>query len=254
MTARKKEGDSQLAFLVDQIKQQIIFGRLRPRERLIEDELSERYRASRHLVRSAFAELESMGLVTRRPNKGAIVRDFSVEEVEQIYEMRAILQSEAARRIPLPLPKALLERIERIHAQFTEATHQQELQRVCTLNNEFHRAIFAACGNRCLAEMIDRLWIETLGIRCYALGDPQTLARSLDEHGEILDALRAGDRNRLTKSVVDHIWPAMEAYKRAHGGWSMAAPGGGAEAHSLRHAGGEVTSIGARKSKRRTAA
>ena len=224
MTTKATTGDKQIDFLVNEIKQQIIFGRLRPRERLIEDELSIRFKASRHVIRSAFAELERIGLVTRRPNKGAIVRDFSVEEVEQIYEMRAILQAEAARRIPLPLPKPLLERIEKIHVQFTDATYQQELQRVCTLNNEFHRAIFAACGNRCLAEMIDRLWIETLGIRCYALGDPQMLARSLDEHGEILNALRAGDRHKLVKSVVDHIWPALEAYKRAHGGWSMPTP------------------------------
>ena len=254
MTAKKNEGDSQLAFLVDQIKQQIIFGRLRPRERLIEDELSERYQASRHLVRSAFAELESMGLVTRRPNKGAIVRDFSVEEVEQIYEMRAILQAEAARRIPLPADKALLSRLEAIHEAHGKAIEKQELQRVCKINNEFHHTIFAASGNRYLAQMIERVWTETLGIRCYAIGDQQMVARSHDEHGEMLDALRAGNRERLVRLVVDHIWPALEAYKRAHGGWSMAAPGSGAETHSLGRATGEVTSIAARKPKRRTAA
>ncbi len=224
MTTKATTGDKQIDFLVNEIKQQIIFGRLRPRERLIEDELSIRFKASRHVIRSAFAELERIGLVTRRPNKGAIVRDFSVEEVEQIYEMRAVLQAEAARRIPLPLPKAQLERIEKIHAAHNDAIHAQELQRVCTLNNEFHRAIFAACGNRCLAEMIDRLWVETLGIRCYAIGDPQMLVRSQGEHSEILDALRSGDRHKLVKATVDHIWPALEAYKRAHGGWSMPAP------------------------------
>ena len=48
-----------------------------PRERLIEDESSARFGASRHEIRSAFVELERIGLVTRRPNRGAVVRDFS---------------------------------------------------------------------------------------------------------------------------------------------------------------------------------
>jgi len=254
MTAKTLEGDSQLAFLVDQIKQQIIFGRLRPRERLIEDELSERYKASRHLVRSAFAELERLGLVNRRPNKGAIVRDFSVEEVEQMYEMRAILQAEAARRIPLPASSELIERLEDIHRRHGEATDNQELQLTCRINNEFHHTIFAACGNRYLAQMIERLWTETLGIRCYAIGDPVLVARSHEEHGAILDALREGDREKLVRLVVDHIWAPLEAYKRAHGGWSVAAPGSAAETRTLGRATGGVTSISARKSKRRTAA
>lgn len=256
MTAKTLEGDSQLAFVVDQIKQQIIFGRLRPRERLIEDELSDRYGASRHLIRSAFAELARLGLVTRRPNKGAIVRDFSVEEVEQMYEMRAILQAEAARRIPLPASKALMETLDEIHRRHGEAIDDQELQLTCRINNEFHYTIFAACGNRYLAEMIERLWTETLGIRCYAIGDPQLVARSHDEHGEILDALREGDREKLVRLVVDHIWAPLEAYKRAHGGWAITSPrsANAPDIRTLGRATGDVTSISARKSKRRTAA
>ncbi len=223
MTAKTTDGDNQLEYLIDQIKQQIIFGRLRPRERLIEDELSERYQASRHLIRSAFAELERMGLVNRRPNKGAIVRDFSVREVEEIYEMRAVLQAEAARRIPLPVSKDLIEKLEAVHQEHGAAIEAQQPQRVCSINNTFHRLMFAASGNRYLAEQIERMWIETLGIRCYAIGDPQMVARSHEEHGAMLDALRAGDRERLVHLVVEHIWPALEAYKRAHGGWAVPA-------------------------------
>lgn len=226
LQTKTTESDRQLESIIDQIKQRIIFGRLRPRERLIEDELSVSFNTSRHVIRSAFAELERMGLVTRRPNKGAVVRDFSVQEVEEIYEMRALLQAEAARRIPLPAAPELMARLEALHAQHAEAMERQELQRVCKLNNEFHRTIFEASGNRYLATTIERIWVETLGIRCYAIGDPVLLARSQAEHSEMLEALRLGQRERLVKLVVDHIWPALEAYKRAHGGWSMQAEEG----------------------------
>ena len=88
--------DAQLAWVVDQIKQDIIFGRLRPREHLIEEQLNARFGGSRHQLRSALVELERMGLVTRRPNKGAIVREFTVAEVDGMYELRAILHRGAS--------------------------------------------------------------------------------------------------------------------------------------------------------------
>ena len=202
------------------LKYEIIFGRLRPRERLIEDELCSQFSTSRHVVRAAFVALEHMGLVTRRPNKGAAVRDFSVEEVEEMYEMRALLQAEAGRRIPLPASPELLDRVRALHAQYSKAVAERDLGLVCTINNRFHHAIFEACGNRYLVQMIERIWTETLAIRCYAIGDPALLARSRREHERIIAALAEGNRERLVREVVDHIWPALEAYKRAHGGWN----------------------------------
>lgn len=213
-----------LRTMVAAIKLDIIFGRLRPRERLVEDEISTRFNASRHLTRSAFVELERLGLVTRRPNKGAIVRDFSVREVEEIYDMRAFLQAEAVRRIPLPAAPMLLDTLEAVHARYRKAIDQRNLQNVCTLNNEFHRTIFGACDNRYLADMIERMWTETLAIRCYAIGDPLLLQRSEREHTEMIQALRQGDRAALVRLTVEHIYPALEAYKRAHGGWMLEAP------------------------------
>ncbi|MGH7118823.1 MAG: GntR family transcriptional regulator [Acetobacteraceae bacterium] len=213
-----------LAAMVAAVKLDIIFGRLRPRERLIEDEIGARFGASRHLTRSAFAELERLGLVTRRPNKGAIVRDFSVREVEEIYDMRTFLQAEAVRRMRLPAAPALLATLEAVHARYCEAISQRNLQKVCTLNNEFHRTIFGACNNRYLAEIIERMWTETLAIRCYAIGDPILLQRSQREHTEMIQALERGDRKALVRVTVAHIYPALEADKHAHGGWMLEEP------------------------------
>ena len=67
------------------LEEDIIFGRLRPRERLVEDDIMKRFGVKRHVVRQALMRLESMGLVTRAPNKGALVRDFSLHELDQIY-------------------------------------------------------------------------------------------------------------------------------------------------------------------------
>lgn len=208
------------AQIVDFIKQKIIFGRLRPRERLIEEEITAQFEVSRHVVRAAMAELEQLGLVTRRPNKGVTVRDFSVEEVDQIYEIRALLQSEAARRIQMPASPHLLDELEAIHRDYCAAHDKGELQKVCSLNNSFHRTIWAACGNVCLSRLIDRIWVETLGIRCYGIGDPELLKLARAEHGQMIEMLRAGDREGFIGLSTDHMQPALEAYKRTHGGWA----------------------------------
>lgn len=217
--AQNKNSQS-AAKIVVHIKQKIIFGRLRPRERLIEEDITAQFDVSRHVVRAAMMELEQLGLVTRRPNKGVTVRDFSVEEVDQIYEIRALLQSEAARRIPLPASKELIDELEAIHHDYCQAHDNDELPKVCSLNNRFHRTIWAACENVCLSGLIDRIWIETLGIRCYGIGDAILLKLARAEHGQMIEMLKAGDRDGFIKLSIDHMQPALEAYKRAHGGWA----------------------------------
>jgi len=154
-----------------------------------------------------------------------VVCDFSVEEIEEIYEMRAILQGEAARRIPLPAPRSLISQLEAIHAKYSENVDKLELKATCTLNNAFHETMFGACNNRYLTETIQKFWTRTTAIRCYAIGDPELLQQSRLEHRAMIDAIKDGNREELVKQCVDHIFPALEAYKRAHGGWDIAATG-----------------------------
>ena len=224
----------EIADIVQALKEEIIFGRLLPRERLVEGELSDRYKVSRHLIRSALTELQGMGLVARRRNKGAMVRDFSVDEVDEIYEMRALLQREAVLRIPWPVDRALVRELTDIHAKYSRCVESGDLRQVCNLNNVFHFTMFEAANNRCLTEMIQRIWTETLGIRCYAIGDPVWLRRARDEHAAMIAEIAEGSREGLLRLVDAHIWPALELYKRAHGGWHASEAGawGGAEATS----------------------
>ncbi len=220
MKLAQNKNSQHVAQIVDFIKQKIIFGRLRPRERLIEEDITAQFDVSRHVVRSAMVELEQLGLVSRRPNKGVTVRDFSVEEVDQIYETWAMLQTEAARRIPMPASPELLAELEAIHEDYCKAYESGELQKVCSLNNRFHRRVWAACGNACLAGLIDRIWVETIGIRCYGIGDPVLLKTAREEHGRMIEMLRNGDREGFIRLSIEHMQPSLEAYKRAHGGWN----------------------------------
>lgn len=209
--------NAQTAQVVDAIKSDIIVGRLRPREHLVEDDIIGKFRTSRHIVRAALAILERMGLVIRRPNRGTIVRDFSVSQVEQIYDVRKILQAEAARRLPMPAAPATIADLKRIHADYCAAQDAGDLLAGNVLNDEFHRRIWATCPNQYLAETIERLWVETTGIRWYGVGDPRLLVHSREDHARMIEQLESGDREGFVALSVAHILPPLEAFKRAHG-------------------------------------
>ena len=96
------------ADVVKALEEDIIFGKLAPGTRLVEDVLLARFPVSRHTIRQALYQLEKLGVVTRERNKGAMVRRLSPDEVRQIYEVRELLQRQAALMIPLPASDALI--------------------------------------------------------------------------------------------------------------------------------------------------
>ncbi len=209
--------ENRLAEVIEAIKGDIIIGQLRPREHLVEDEIIAKYAISRHTVRAALSVLKDMGLIVRRPNRGAIVRDFSLKQVEDIYEVRMILQREAAARLPLPaLPETLAD-LKAIHADYCRALDDGRLIDTNALNDAFHRRIWQSCNNQCLAKQIEELWLETTGIRWYGVGDPTLLRNSRAHHAKMIELMETGSREDFVALAVDHMLPPLIAFRRAHG-------------------------------------
>ena len=206
--------DDRIAAVAEALQHDIVFGRLKPRE-----ELSLRFEVGRHVVRSALEELDRQGLVKRRPNRGAVVSDYTTEEVEQLYDMREILQREAAMRIILPGSAEFLADLTAINDEFLHFTDAGDLDRASNANDRFHQQLFAACRNPFLAEAIQLYWVKTAAIHCYAIGTPGLAKRSREEHAGMIEAIRTGDRDELVRLCVEHMLPALEAFKAAHGGW-----------------------------------
>lgn len=194
------------------IDEDIIFGRLRPRERLTEDTLMARLGVKRHVVRQALERLVRTGVVVKERNKGCAVRDYAPDEVENIYELRALLQRHAAERIPLPASSELVDRLRGIHAAHATAVDAGDLRAVYRLNNAFHDAMFEASGNPYLSQAIAHYaWIAH-AIRSYNIADPTLLRQAREEHERMIGALAAGDRAELVRLCVEHINPSKEAY------------------------------------------
>jgi len=203
----------------DTLERDILFGRLRPRERLIEDELIARHGATRHQIRQALVELERRGLVIRIANRGAQVRDFTEIEIRDIGAVRELLHSQAADSIPLPAPSGLVANLEKLQRRHEAAVAKRDVVSIHHANNDFHSTLFSACGNPFLAQTIADYSALSLAFRCHLMAMPTYADRAAEEHRQMIAALKSGDRKSLVRLCVEHTRPAQQVY-RVLRGWS----------------------------------
>ena len=198
------------------IEEDIVLGRRQPRERLIEQDLCDRFDTHRGDVRLALFELEKKGLVERIPNRGAMVRGLTPLEVKEIYAVREELEVMAVRIIPFPVAPADIARLEDLQRQHAKAIADGEMLTVFYSNLRFHQVLYGLCGNACLIETIDLLAQKVYGIRSYANAYPESLDRARRDHLDMIKALRGARRDELIALTRRHLKPSPEAYITAY--------------------------------------
>lgn len=200
--------------IVSLLEEEIALGVLKPRERMVEEDIMRRFNVKRHVIRQVLADLQSMGLINRPPNKGATVRDFSAIDVAEIYFVRETLERAAAELMPLPAPPSVISELSAIHQHHSAASQAGRLREVFRLNLEFHRVFFGACGNSQLVEGILLFANKAHATRSMTISDPVLLAQASKEHAEMIRLLQTKRRKELMTAVVAHLQPAKDAYLR----------------------------------------
>jgi DNA-binding GntR family transcriptional regulator len=208
----RKGADPAAEQIARALEQDIVLGRLPPAAKLREEDLAERFSASRHQVREGLARLDRMGIVIKERNRGVSVRRFSAEEVRQIYEVREIVQRQAALMIKLPVAEAAIARLKAINADYEMAVEAGDFQRIHKTNDLFHTELFRLCGNELLLQLVKSYMDLTYAIRGSAFGDPENLETSRRHHRIMLDLLGRSDSWALAQICVDHIQPTKTQY------------------------------------------
>ena len=216
MRAAARRAPALARVVATRLEEEIVLGRRHPRERLIEQDLCERFGTHRGDVRLALFELEKKGLIERIRNRGAMVRDLTPREVTEIYAVREEMEVMAARILPFPVAAADLARIEALQKKHGAAVDAGDMLGVFYANLHFHQALFGLCGNTCLIETIEQLAQKVYGIRSYANASPQVLERMRRDHLDMIKALRASRREDLIALTRRHLKPQPEAYIRAY--------------------------------------
>jgi DNA-binding GntR family transcriptional regulator len=208
-------GDARADAAYQAILAELFGGRLRSGEPISEVELSRRLGMSRTPVHQAVRELVRDGLLTQQPNRRPVFHAFTAQDVQEIYQMRQLLEGEAAAQAALRLDRPTLQSLAAdctdLHKRLKSPTI---LAQWADVDERFHRAIALASGNRRLAQDIFRYRLVHRGfntIRFTADLVPQALA----EHERVLAALGARDPDTSRSAMLTHLREWQAYYVRS---------------------------------------
>lgn len=186
------------------IRQAILTGEITAGERLVHDDLAERFGTSRIPVRDALKRLALDGLVeTASARRGYRVTVFGRTDIEEIYGLRALLETHAVRRAATLIDVDTLTALEALQHAIEKAAEADDRERYVALNQDFHSALYAAAGQPRLARMIDSLWRGLPPLTPISM--VESLTKAAREHRPILAALAAGDAEAAATAMAAHI-------------------------------------------------
>lgn len=183
----------------------IVIGAFAFGAKLGEEQLSERYDAKRHVIREAFGQLEEFGLIEHFPNRGVFVREPHPAEIDDLFEIRELLEVHAARRTALPVDPEVLSALRAVQDQHGEAARALRFREVLHLNTEFHSIQYSACANDVLANAIATYALRTHLIAANKFGDASSMEQIIAQHEEIIAAMADDSHDRLEKAIKAHF-------------------------------------------------
>ncbi|HEX2552254.1 MAG TPA: FCD domain-containing protein [Microvirga sp.] len=192
------------AMIYQGLEGMIVRGDLKAGDRINEMALASRQGVSRGPVREACRRLEEAGLVEFRVNRGFFVRQLVIEDVLELYEVRAALFSHAGLLLASTVTGAQLAELEGLHRRMGEATAAGDMDVFYAMNREFHGRIMAFTGNRRLAQIYEGLDRELHIWRRRALILDGNMRASLLEHEHILAVLKGGNPTLIAQVLREH--------------------------------------------------
>jgi DNA-binding GntR family transcriptional regulator len=171
------------------VRELIVDGQLRAGERVNEVHLAARLGVSRTPLREALMRLAAEGALTSRPRCGFCVCPLTLEEFEQIYPIRALLDPEALRLAGLPPPRRLA-RLEALNRKLREAGGAEA---AIALDDAWHVELLADCPNRVLVGLIEQFIRRTRRYEIALMRERPNVTRTASDHDNVLAALRDGD-------------------------------------------------------------
>lgn len=187
-----------------QLRADLVRGRLKPGDQIVQEALAERYGISRVPIREALRVLEAEGHVVYHPNRGHFVAELSVEDLLEVYRLRELLEAEAI-RVGVPrLGKADFAALSKLADEVSAAAAKDDVIAMTAANRMFHFAIFDAAGMPRLTRTLGQLWDATDTYRAIYFGDEINRSRVLREHERIVAAARRHDAERVIALHDDH--------------------------------------------------
>jgi len=191
------------------LKSSVLSGHFNPGERLTEEHLAKKLGVSRTPVREALHKLESEGLIKPLETRGFIVSRDSKDEVEELFELRAILEGYALRIISEKISEEDLKQLDRLVAGAEDALRRKRMEEVFKWNTKFHDTLHGiVVDKKRLHRLLVNIRKYVLRYRMDTLQYPDGGKRAVDGHRKILLALKLKDPDLCERMMREHIQEA----------------------------------------------
>jgi DNA-binding GntR family transcriptional regulator len=195
--------------VAERLRQQIFRRELEPGSWIDEQKLAAAFGISRTPLREALKVLAVEGLVTMKVRRGAYVTEMSRTDVEQVYHLLGLLESDAAATVAASADDAPRARLARLHEQLEQQARQRDA--FFTTNEAFHMALLEIAGNRWATQTVADLRKVMKLNRHHSLFKQGRLAESLAEHRALMRAIDARDTDAARATMQAHFDSGLEA-------------------------------------------
>jgi DNA-binding GntR family transcriptional regulator len=196
--------------IVNELTRQILDGVIRPGTFMREIELADAFGVSRQSLRAALADLVHVGLLRREPHRGVWVPELRLEDIEDLYTMRSVLEEAAARRLATGVPdwQSVEDALRKLRG-LTEDGHWSE---ILEADFGFHRALVAAAGSPRLSRSHEMLCSETRLslIPVQHMHEYRSGLYQAREHEEIVQTIRMGNADLAAARIRKHLNAGLE--------------------------------------------
>ncbi|PJI42179.1 GntR family transcriptional regulator [Ferrovibrio sp.] len=188
-----------------ELRQAIIFGTLKPGEKLSEPELAQHFQTSRSPIREALVQLEQEGFVERSSTGRVAVRALNIEEAEQLFIVRATLEGLATRLAVENLTRRDTQKLKSNIEGMQQAGAKREFGEALELGADFHRIIIEACNNKPLQDCLVGFRARTSRYRHIVASLEEFSEQRINEHNAILAALLTQSPQTAEQAMINHI-------------------------------------------------
>ena len=198
------------AAAAEAIRGAILDGRLEAGARLKEGHLATELGFSRTPVREALLILRAEGLIELTPNRGARVTTFAIEEIEDLYEMRALLEGFAARKAALRISRPRLKMLKASCVRFEKLRVVEDPIGLVKENLFFHNTVLEAAGSSRLSSMVKKVIELPLVYRSFIWYSPDQRLISEHYHKQLVHAFETKDAERADLIMTEHVLEARD--------------------------------------------
>jgi DNA-binding GntR family transcriptional regulator len=202
---------------VQSLRQLIVSGALGPGQRVNQEDVARQVGLSVAPVREALRTLEQEGQLKYLPRRGYFVTELRIDDLQEIYELRRILEERAARHALPTLDDDALQRLGQAARDCVDAAEAGDVAAELAANRRFHFAMLEAPDQPHAMRVIRLLWDSTEAYRAMYYNSPEERRESVNAHDRILEAIRDRDADRLISELDAHRLRALEVLGRILG-------------------------------------